>query len=122
MARIVLIYDERDGITFATDDPHLSVYSVHRYQEDGETIWTEVFRSGPLVDRVLPITLDRIIGDTDQVGHFGDMADAIRRADEEEASRKRKADERAYREKLKAERREAREKRQANKLARDSLK
>jgi hypothetical protein len=59
----------------------------------------------------LPITLDRILGDADEIGHFGDMADAIEEADTMEAIEEAAAMKKAAEKKLK----QMRKKRNKNK-------
>ena len=78
MARIVVITDKLGDPNFVTDDPKLEVYGV-ALCEDG--VWSEVYRRGPSVDRVWPITLDRILRDAHEVGHYGDMADVLASVD-----------------------------------------
>ena len=78
MARIVVITDNLGDPNFVTDDPKLEIYGV-TICEDGT--WSEVYRRGPSVDRVWPITLDRILGNAHEIGHYGDMAHILESLD-----------------------------------------
>ena len=77
--RVVIINDQSGPQTYATDDPKLEIYSTD-LRPDGLT-WSEVYRFGPVIDRVWPITLDRIIGNADEIGHYGDMAHILESLD-----------------------------------------
>jgi hypothetical protein len=74
MARIIMILNKIGDPQFVTDDHKLEVYGVG-LSKDG--VWGEVYRRGPSVDRVWPITLDRILGNAHEIGRYGDMADVL---------------------------------------------
>ncbi len=76
--RIVIITDKKGDPNYVTDDPKLEVYGV-TLSKDG--VWTEVYRRGPSIDRVWPVTLDRILGNAHEIGHYGDMAHILESLD-----------------------------------------